>query len=524
VPAVSTNDAPMTPPGDQPPPAPSPNGVPQPPATPDQLTNDTSSASLPTVDTNIIAMVPPGVRGLRMNFKNAPLEAVLRYMSAAAGFIINSKVDLSGKVTVWSEQPMTSDEAVTLLTQILGQNGYTTSLDGRTLTIISTRDAKSSGDTRVGYGEDPDQIAKSSEIITQIIPVKTLNAVQLVKDLQPLLTSDTILNADESANSLVMTSTKTSIHHIVEIVRALDSVQSGNAIICVFPLKFADAKSLATLITTLFPSATATPGQGGGGGFNFGRFRGGGGGGGGFNPFGGGGGESDESKGHTPTAKVAAVSDDHGNLLIVSVPDSLGETISNLVHEVDSPVDDATIMKVFHLKNADPTEMVDLLTSMYPDDTGASDATARQPRFGFPFGGLGGQQANSAGSPSDRAKKLARVTAVADRRTSSLVVTAGKDTMPDIIAMVEDLDSRNDRKVQPYSISLGNADPEAVQAILQQLFPASANGQRPASSSTTSTPATPLEDRSKALLQQQNSTSSSSAFGGSTGSSSGRGF
>ncbi len=63
----------------------------------------------------------------------------------------------------------------------------------------------------------------------------------------------------------------------------------------------------------------------------FGRFRGGGGGGGfgGFNPFGGGapGGDADSNNGHTPTAKVSAVSDDHGNALVVSAPDSLIPTI-----------------------------------------------------------------------------------------------------------------------------------------------------------------------------------------------------
>ena len=345
--------------------------------------------------------------------------------------------------------------------------------------------------------------------------------MQLVKDLQPLLTSDTILNADESANSLVMTSTQSSVHHIMEIVKALDGVTSSSAVICVFPLKYADAKSLATLITTLFPSANSTTGTGAaGGGFNFGRFRGAGGG--GFNPFGGGGADaSDESKGHTPTAKVSAVSDDHSNSLIVSVPDSLYDTISNMVNQLDTPVEETTEAHVFHLKNADPGEMADLISNLFPDDTGSSDASRTPTRFGFP--GMGAGQGNTAGgATSDRMKKMARVTAVADRRTASLVVTAGKDVMPIITNLVAELDARNDRKVQPYTISLQNADPEAVQTILQQLFTSSANGRSGASSAANTTPATPLEDRSKALLQQQNSTSSSSAFGGQTSGSGGR--
>jgi len=69
-------------------------------------------------------------------------------------------------------------------------------------------------------------------------------------------------------------------------------------------------------------------------------------------------------------------------------------------------------------------------------------------------------------------------------------------------------------KVQPYSLSLANADPETVQNAMIKLFASSANGGRGPASSAATTPATPLEDRSKALLQQQNSTSAASAFGG----------
>src|SRR3974390_2820349 len=47
--------------------------------------------------------------GLRMNFKNAPLNLVLDYLVDAAGFIINNRPDVSGTVSISSKGPVTKD-------------------------------------------------------------------------------------------------------------------------------------------------------------------------------------------------------------------------------------------------------------------------------------------------------------------------------------------------------------------------------------------------------------------------------
>src|ERR1041385_596014 len=51
-------------------------------------------------------------KGLRLNFRGVPLEMVLNYLSDAAGFIIVLETKVEGKVDVWSNQPMSKDEAV----------------------------------------------------------------------------------------------------------------------------------------------------------------------------------------------------------------------------------------------------------------------------------------------------------------------------------------------------------------------------------------------------------------------------
>ena len=59
--------------------------------------------------------------GLRMNFRNVPLEMVLDYMSEAAGFAIIAEVDVSGTVSVWNNNPLSKAEAVSLETHARGE-------------------------------------------------------------------------------------------------------------------------------------------------------------------------------------------------------------------------------------------------------------------------------------------------------------------------------------------------------------------------------------------------------------------
>src|SRR6185369_8451330 len=59
---------------------------------------------------------------LRMNFRGAPLNLILDYLSDAAGFIINKETEVRGTVEVWSKQPVTKDEAIELLSSVLKKN------------------------------------------------------------------------------------------------------------------------------------------------------------------------------------------------------------------------------------------------------------------------------------------------------------------------------------------------------------------------------------------------------------------
>jgi len=444
----------------------------------DQVTNAIGDTNAVT-GTNAIAEATPAMppvvvendtNGMRFNFDNAPLNLVLDYLSDAAGFIINKEADVRGTVSVKGKN-LTKDEAVEVLNSALRKNGYAILRNGRILTIVS-QDGVNHTDTPILVSNNPEEVGRGDDVVTQIIPVKYANVTQLVPNLELLLPTSATLSANESANSLILVATRTDIARMLKIINALDTSIASVSSIKVIPLKNADAKDTATLISSLFTSqGNSQTGPGGGGRGNlfammaaggFGRR-------GGFGAGGGAGGQSGGPAG-AAAAKVVAVGDDRSNSLVVSAPADLLATIETMVKEIDQEVIDLTELQVFPLVNADPSETADQIATLFPDPTTSNNGNQNNlPFFMRGPGGRGGGTTATA-NESDRAKKMGRVLAVPDPRSSSLIVMASKTVMPQIAAMITQLDSEKGRKEIVGYFDLQNADPSDVYNNLQDLF------------------------------------------------------
>ena len=100
-----------------------------------------------------------------------------------------------------------------------------------------------------------------------------------------------------------------------------------------------------------------------------------------------------------------------------------------------------------------------------------------------------------------------RVVAVADRRTQSIIITTSRDLMVEIAGVITNLDSNPSGRQIVTAIDINSADPAAVEATMNGLFPSSQN-----KAATTTTDALAARTQSTAN-QQQSSTSSTSGFG-----------
>jgi general secretion pathway protein D len=361
---------------------------------------------------------------------------------------------------------------------VLKKNGYAVTRNGRILNIIALDSAKTSSELDVVTGSDPDEVEKSDEMETRIIPVRYASATQLVPNLELLLPTSANLSANESANTLILVATRSDIKRMLKIVSALDNSMASASSIKVRPLLYADAKETANLITQLFTPQSSNQGGGNRGNpFNFGGGPGGGpggfGGGGGFRAaiaaMGGGGG-GNRSGGNAAATHVVAVADDRSNSVIVSAPPDLLTTIEEMIQKIDQPIADEMRSQVFKLVNADPNELADQLTSLFPDESNSNNNN--QPNVPFFFGriGGGGRGNQTSTTPSDHMKKLGKVVAVPDPRTGSIIVAASKTLMPQIEEMIRELDADKGKKEVVGFYELQNADPQDVSQNLQDLF------------------------------------------------------
>jgi len=450
----------------------------------------------PAATTSTDATPTPG-KGIIFNFQGASLKDVLNYLSESAGFVILTEATVTGTVNIVSRQPVTPDEAVDLLNTVLNDKGYTAVRNGRVLKIINRKDAIKN-DLPVETGSDPAKIPHRDEVVTQILPLKFGDATKLVENLRPLLSDAATITANEASNAILMTDTQTNIRRIATIIKALDTSVASISSIHVYPLQYADAKEVADLINQLFGSNQAggrtQGGQGGRGGFGgFGRF------GGGFGGFGGppggpgGQGQEPQSEARQAESKITAVADVQSNSVIVSAPEGIQAEIQDIISQIDTTITDITTTRIFRLHHADSVELAGLINSLYGDGApSASPANNRggtngQRGGGFQPGGQGGGQNRQAtpAAGSERSLQQAKVTAVGDPRTNSLVVTASKDTMAKLVDLVGRLDATDSRQQHVYVHALQHADAENVADVLRGMLGQQTSG--PAAAGQTST-------------------------------------
>jgi general secretion pathway protein D len=350
----------------------------------------------------------PSTNLLTFSFKDASLDAVLDYLSQTAGFTVIKLKPATGRVTMFTRTPVTPEAAVVYLNSALKNDGLTAIQMGKLLKITSLDDAKHA-DIPVRFGDDPSKIENTDELITQIIPVRSVDAVKLKTDLQPLVNTDADLTANAASNTLIITDTSANIRRVVEIVSGLDKQETEASDIRVKQLKYADATAAATLIMSIFsPTQQTTQQNGGFGGFPFFRFGGGGGapgggapgggggfGGGGFGGggFGGGGGRGGFGGGGAGgggggaaaaaqaesgnTGHVQASADERTNTIVVSGPPDTLAVIDGVLNQLDSnPVADQDFF-IYRVKNGQAVDMASTLNGLFSGSSATSSTASR---------------------------------------------------------------------------------------------------------------------------------------------------
>ncbi len=209
---------------------------------------------------------------LTFNFKDARVDDVLTYVSTITGwkfvFEANAKVPANATVTAVSDGPVTANQGLVILDTALRQHGLATvnsyapkmPRKGDTVKIMKVEDAVNKV-LEVHYGANPELVAPTDKVITQIVTLKGANVVDVQKELKETIDKCLEPNGKWSistySNSLIMTGRSDGIRRAMLILSIIDVKGTDELKTHVYTLKNADATETTKLLSEIFKKETS---------------------------------------------------------------------------------------------------------------------------------------------------------------------------------------------------------------------------------------------------------------------------
>ena len=333
-----------------------------------------------------------GEPGIVMNFQDVDIAALVKFISDITGknFIVDEKV--RGKVTIISPGNITKDEAYLVFQSVLQVKGFTTVPSGAIIKIVSTKEAKSSTIETV-FGTS----APRDEYITRLMPLKNVDANNMISIIQPLASPDGLLAAYSSTNTLIIIDTSAQIERLEKILKQLD-VKGQEQGIEFIRLNYAFATDIAALIQQILEESSDSSSSGRGAGAPAtqpqnapdARIRRGTGATAPRPPGGGAAAGGAVSGGTTPEHAFKIIPDERTNALILVAGTLEMRRIKDLVTRLDVPLPLGTgRINVYYLKYANAMEIVPVLGSLVGGGGTGGMGMGGMGGFGG-MGGLGG--------------------------------------------------------------------------------------------------------------------------------------
>jgi general secretion pathway protein D len=183
-----------------------------------------------------------------LNFKDADIRALIATVADMTGRNIIVDPQVSGRVTVISNQALSAEEVWDVFQSILRVHGYTAVTDERTVRVIPDVNARQDGrvpvdDMRAG-GDDP---------VTRIIQLEHVRASEVSTLLRQLLPQSAYMAYHEPSNALIVSDRSANIRRVENIVRRLDAATDHD--LEVITLSHADADEVVRLVSRIYPDA-----------------------------------------------------------------------------------------------------------------------------------------------------------------------------------------------------------------------------------------------------------------------------
>ena len=311
----------------------------------------------------------------RLNLKNADIHSLIETVALATGknFIVDPRVQ--GKVTVISSSAVSADEIYQVFLSVLDVHGFIAAPSGSSIKIVPKINARVSG----AVTEISNSQSAGDAIVTQVMAVKHVPAVQIVPVIRPLLPQEAHLAAYLPTNMLILSDTARNAKRVWDMVRRID--QPLDQSLEIVELKHASAQEVVGIINSL--------------GLN-----------------------SNISAGDTSSKTQIVIADQRTNSIILNAGAELLPRLRALIAHLDAPVAQMTgYTKVVYLHYSKAESLAPILADM---------ATA--------------QPITEEANTSDQAPIQVSVQAEPD--INALIITAPDAVMQSMLAVIKQLDVR----------------------------------------------------------------------------------
>lgn len=212
------------------------------------MMNKTKSNTLALL---LLVLVFPGMSssyaedaGISLNWKDADIRIVVEAVSEATGknFILDPRV--TGKVNLLSAQPMSKEAFYEAFLSILQVHGYVAIESGNLVKILPDATAR-----QFPMPSSADGAAGPDDMVTQVIQVQNVGAMQLVPILRPLIPQYGHMVAHAGSNMLIISDRAGNLARMVSIIRRIDLASDDD--IEVISMQNASASEIVRIMTAL---------------------------------------------------------------------------------------------------------------------------------------------------------------------------------------------------------------------------------------------------------------------------------
>ncbi|MFP6662946.1 MAG: type II secretion system secretin GspD [Deltaproteobacteria bacterium] len=179
---------------------------------------------------------------VRMDFQNVEIPTLVKFISEITGrnFVLDEKI--KGRLSLISPAKITVAEAYQMFQSALQVKGFTTVQAGPVTKIIQIKNARQAGLPLAAIG-----LPGTDRFVTQILPLKHLEADAAATLLAPLVAKEGLISAYGPTNSLVIVDTQANLLRLTQILASLD-IAGQERTIEVLTLKHAFAPDAARIL------------------------------------------------------------------------------------------------------------------------------------------------------------------------------------------------------------------------------------------------------------------------------------